>query len=1114
MKSFLNLQTRAWSSAWLCLLLGLAGTLKAQDIEWVSTIGGFRPDVWEDVIVDADGNAYATGKFGEEITIGDTTLYGGGSSDVITAKFDADGNVIWARADGGKSEDVGVEISIDAARNVYVAGRFQDTAYFGMGSVAAVSKGNVDIFVIKYDSTGNLIWVEAVGGTRDDRCRGLYTDSAGFCYITGRFRNVALFDTFQLTAFAREDVFVAKLDLDGHVMWVNTFGGPKLDFGEAVTLDPDGNVYVTGSYFQGLVMPDTIYNARGDEETFLAKYDNDGNYLWSRSYGGKTRDYGEDLNCDEFGNVFLAGTFSDTARYGSEVVTGYGDLDHVVVKIDPDGNSIWSFASGANGADVVWGSAYDGRGNFIMSGWYRGNIIFGDTMAGGSATYNMYAGKLNAAGKSVWFKKIGDQFSFDIGRGAACDAAGNPYLAGGYQGTAIYDGDTATAVGASDLLLVKLNAGEDQCAFSHATYAPPTACDEMNGTYGIEVTLDHYFAPDSGQLSVNGQLFPIAGNRQTVFLDSLIPSGGIESLTAFFTADTSCRFQQDLAYLSPQPCDPCIIDSVVVDTIKACKFLSNRYDARIAVHYAFEPDSGFLVVNGDSLPITGSPQFVDFVQLYADGESQAVDVHFSAEPFCTFSDTALFTAPEGCNSCSFQGYVVDSIGSCDPLTNTYEAYLRFALRAWPETGGMVVNGQVFPVDSTVVSVVLSGLAADGNPVDVDVFMETDSACALADADAFVAPVSCDSCLVSSALYLGVNACNVLSDLFVAEIQIEYGNALPGDSLVVNGVAFAQTGSPQTVLLSDLATDGQAVDLEVFFQGDTACRLDLPAFFTAPDTCTSCALTGVVLDSVLMDCDPFTNTVSVALTVSSLNPPASGDLIVNGQTFPVSASPQSVVLSGVPADLQPVDVTVSYSDDASCVLTVPDAFTAPAPCDTCAVPVNLRSTLDSLNPSAVLLEWDTVANAIAYRLRGRKSASMATAVVFAFTNAKVVNNLQPGQSYNWTVQSYCPYDTSEYAPEAMFTMLSPRLGAGTQHIAVHPNPSSGLTWFRYTTEQEGTLVWRLVDPLGRVLQQDQSAVFPGENVQRLELQGHPDGLYYLHFRQGSQQGVQAIQLMRP
>ena len=1106
--------TAATFRAWLFLLAGLAfSTLQAQDIEWISAYGGLRPDVWEDIVVDSDGNAYVTGKFAESITIEDTTFIGLGQSDVLTAKFDADGNLIWVRSEGGGSEDVGVEISIDAQRNVYVAGRFQDTAYFG--GLQAISKGNVDIFIIKYDSVGNLIWVEAVGGTRDDRCRGLYTDSLGHCYIAGRFRNVALFDTFELIAVGKEDVFVSKLDLDGSVMWVETFGGPKLDFGEAITLDPDGNVFVTGSYFQGLVMPDTTYNARGDEETFLAKFDNDGNYLWSRSYGGKTRDYGEDLNCDEYGNVFMAGTFSDTARYGDEIVTGFGDLDHIVAKIDPDGNTIWTFVSGASGADVVWASAYDGRGNFIMSGWYRGNIVFGDTMAAGSATYNIYAGKLNAAGESTWFKKLGNTFSEDIGRGAACDPFGNPYLVGSYQGTAVYDGDSLTAVGASDLFMAKLNAGQDDCAFSHATYGAPTVCSPVDGTYGIEITLDHYFAPDSGSLSVNGQLFPIAGNRQTVFLDSLIPSGGIESLTAFFTTDTACRLDVTEAFVSPDPCDPCIIDSVLVDTVKECKFLTNRYNARIAVFYSFQPDSGYLVVNGDSLPIEGSPQFVDLGQLYADGEDVAMDIHFSAEPYCNFSDSALFTAPEGCNDCSIQGYLVDSVGACDPLTGNYSADLLFSLRAWPESGGIVVNGQVFPADSTIVSVHLSGLVADGNPVDLDVYMEGDTTCTFSDNNAFLAPTACDSCVVASATYIGVSDCDILSDLFDAELEIEYGNALPGDSLVVNGVAFAQTGSPQSVILSDLPTDGQDIDLEVYFQSDSACRLDLAALFTAPDTCTTCALTGVVLDSALMDCDPYTNTVSVAVTVSSLNPPASGDLIVNGQAFPVGASPQSVVLAGVLADLEPVDVTMSYSDDPGCALSVPGAFNAPAPCDTCGGPQNLVSTLDSLAPTSVFLEWDPVPYATAYQIRGRKSGTSGTGTVFAFTTFKVVNNLQAGQSYNWTVLSYCPFDTSEYVPEAMFTLYSPRLGSASgERLMVHPNPSNGVAWFNYAADAEGMLYWQLLDGLGRTVQQQQVAVYAGNNVQRLDLHALEDGLYFLHFQQGQHRAVQPLVLQKP
>ena len=1101
----------------LCLMFTTAG-LQAQDILWTQAPGSIRSDVLEDVWVDDAGFSHVTGKFSDSLDLGDTILLAAGFSDVFTAKYDPNGNLVWAHREGGPAEEVGVEISLDALGNVYVAGRFQDTAIFDGAPYA--SKGNVDIFVIKYDKDGNFVWVETVGGTRDDRCRGLVTDSLGHCYITGRFRNVALFDTFQLTAVGLEDVFVSKLDLDGSVMWVESFGGPKLDFGEAITVDLNGNLYVTGSYFQGIVFPDTTYVATGDEETFLAKYDNNGVYQWAKSFGGPTRDYGEDVNCDEFGNVWLAGTYSDEAYYGDDTLYGVGDLDILLVKVSPEGEVIWSFGAGAPGgsSDVAWASDYDGRGNGILSGWFRGDMTFGDTILQGSPTYSIFVGKVNAAGKATWAMKLGNTSSEDIGRGVSCDGAGNAIVAGSYQGSGIYGTDTLTALGQFDMILSKVAAGQDDCAFSHAVVGDPSACSPVDGTYSVPVTLYHYFAPDSGDLNIQGQVFPIGGNRQDMVISGLIPTGGPETLTAFFTADSLCRLDVPKAYNSPIPCDPCVITDVSVDSLKACKFLTNRYEVRLEIAYAFEPDTGFLVVQGDSFPITGSPQFIDLDRLYSDGDSVDVAVYFTEEAYCLYNAPSLYKAPDPCNSCSIVGAVVDSISACDPLTGTYTAYARFNIQAWPDSGGLVVNGQVFPVSTTPLAVALTGLPSDGLPVDLDARFEGDTACQLFVPNAFTAAPSCDTCIIGAVAFSSFGACSPVDDTYTVDVDVTYASPPSGDSLLVNGQLFAATGSPQTVTLIGLPADGLPVDVSADFRADTLCTFSALAVFIAPDSCTDCALTGVVVDSIINDCEPFTNTFQVNLDIAFLNAPGSGNLLVNGTPFAIGASPQLVNLANLPANGLATDINVSFSDEPACSLDLPGLFFAPTACDTCARPVNLGAALDSATPTTVLVSWDPVPNATAYQVRGRKAASMATGLVFAFTNGKVVNNLQAGKTYAWTVRSYCPFDTSEFVAESFFTLFSPRLenpvGSLGDRLSLYPNPATVQSNLVYNATLAGKARLVVYDAMGRLRYAESIVVTEGTNLLPIHIADWADGMYQIGLEQDGQKGSVQLMLGRP
>jgi hypothetical protein len=113
--------------------------------------------------------------------------------------------------------------------SVYAAGRFEGTAQFD--TVTAVSSGNVDIFVVKYDANGNFQWVNILGGSRDDRCRGLSVTPGGYCYIGGRYRLSTKLNSFILTGVGEEDALVAKLNVTGEVLWAQTFGGIRKDFG-------------------------------------------------------------------------------------------------------------------------------------------------------------------------------------------------------------------------------------------------------------------------------------------------------------------------------------------------------------------------------------------------------------------------------------------------------------------------------------------------------------------------------------------------------------------------------------------------------------------------------------------------------------------------------------------------------------------------------------------------------------------------------------------------------------------------------------------------------------------------------------------------------------------
>ena len=143
-----------------------------------------------------------------------------GFRDIFVAKYEASGDLVWAKRAGGTSTDEGHGIAVDGAGNSYVTGDFRDSATFGPGETNATtltSAGGDDIFVAKYEASGDLVWAKRAGGTSTDEGHGIAVDGAGNSYVTGDFRDSATFGpgetnatTLTSASAGSADIFVAK----------------------------------------------------------------------------------------------------------------------------------------------------------------------------------------------------------------------------------------------------------------------------------------------------------------------------------------------------------------------------------------------------------------------------------------------------------------------------------------------------------------------------------------------------------------------------------------------------------------------------------------------------------------------------------------------------------------------------------------------------------------------------------------------------------------------------------------------------------------------------------------------------------------------------------------
>jgi len=180
---------------------------------WARSAGGTSDDFGYSVSTDVNGNVLVTGTFGSSsLTFGTTVLTNAGGSDIFIVKYDAGGNLLWAKSAGGTSTDYGYSVSSDANGNVFVTGSFTSPT-LTFGTTVLTNPGTYDIFIVKYDGSGNVLWAKSVGGTSNDYSFSVSSDANGNVFATGYFNSPSLaFGTTILTTMGGWDIFVAKLN--------------------------------------------------------------------------------------------------------------------------------------------------------------------------------------------------------------------------------------------------------------------------------------------------------------------------------------------------------------------------------------------------------------------------------------------------------------------------------------------------------------------------------------------------------------------------------------------------------------------------------------------------------------------------------------------------------------------------------------------------------------------------------------------------------------------------------------------------------------------------------------------------------------------------------------
>ena len=185
-------------------------------------------------------------------------------------------NVVWAKSAGGTGLDESMSIAVDASGNTYLAGYFSSFS-LNFGSTTLTSLGNEDVFLAKYDANGNVVWAKKAGGTYDDRTNSVAVDASGNSYVAGYFSSSNItFGSLTLTNAGGDDLFIAKYNTAGNVVWAKSAGSLYGDYAQSFTVDGFGDIYITGTFCTDtLIFGSTTLTSAGACDIYLAKLNND-----------------------------------------------------------------------------------------------------------------------------------------------------------------------------------------------------------------------------------------------------------------------------------------------------------------------------------------------------------------------------------------------------------------------------------------------------------------------------------------------------------------------------------------------------------------------------------------------------------------------------------------------------------------------------------------------------------------------------------------------------------------------------------------------------------------------------------------------------------------------
>lgn len=391
----------------LCLAL-FATSLHAATptFEWVAGGGGAKSDKTRAVTFDREGNVFMAGETTDDGTFGDQKRTGLGSTDFFLTKLSKDGRFLWVRSLGGSLVDRGYGVACDAAGNAYVTGHYQSTDAQANGQILP-NAGDYDVFIAKYDTKGTLIWIKTAGGKGYDYGHGIVVDSKGDIVVTGAVAGEAKFGDVTVNAGSTtRPIFCAKYDAAGNLKWVKTTGGKFSGSGHGLGVDGTDSIYIGGSGGGEGAMDGVTLQSKAQAGIVL-KLTPEGTAVWAAFLPGVPSAGFHEIAVDTAGRTWCAGMFKGVLNGGPLHSTGDKDNDGVLAHFSPEGKLLWSHVLQGPATDYCLGVATDNTGRCFVTGEFSETATFaGQTLKTQGAT-DIFTAAFDEKGGLEWLLPTG-----------------------------------------------------------------------------------------------------------------------------------------------------------------------------------------------------------------------------------------------------------------------------------------------------------------------------------------------------------------------------------------------------------------------------------------------------------------------------------------------------------------------------------------------------------------------------------------------------------------------------------------------------------------------------------------------------------------------------------